>query len=349
MDKDFDRIFTFQNLYLAHKKARLCKRFKKEVVIFETSLGPNLAKLFFDLKSGRYKIEGYNTFYITEPKKRRVDALSYKDRIVQHCVCDNYLMPYLEKHLIYDNAATRKGKGTDFARKRLKKFYVDYYNKHKSNVGYVLKCDIHHYFENVDHSILKDLIAKKLNDTRINNLLFKIIDSFYVDNQNVGLPIGNQTSQAFAIWYLDEMDRMIKEKYQIRGYIRYMDDFILISESKDELKKVLAGIKTYLAEERRLELNVKTRIYKLSQSVEFVGFNYVLHYDGQVTMRINRKRRAIFLKRVNSKKKDFLEGKIDKETLKQTYVSYIGHLKRGENYKYLSKIEKALNSNIRVK
>ena len=114
--------------------------------------------MYYQLKNQKYKIEGYNTFYIYEPKERKVDALHYKDRIVQHCICDNYLTPLLEKRLIYDNAATRIGKGTDFARGRLKHFYYDYFNKNKKNDGYLLKCDIHHFFEYINHNKLKESV-----------------------------------------------------------------------------------------------------------------------------------------------------------------------------------------------
>lgn len=142
----YDDVFTFNNLYKAHLKSRLSKRNKKEVIDFELNTGSNIQKLYYELKQRKYKINNYTTFYIYEPKKRRVDALHYRDRIVQHCLCDNYLTPFLDKRLIYDNAATRINKGTDFARNRLRKFYYDFYNKNKSNKGYVLKCDIHHFF-----------------------------------------------------------------------------------------------------------------------------------------------------------------------------------------------------------
>ena len=133
----YEELFTFENLYNSHLKARLCKRYKKEVIEFELNTGSNIMKLFNELKYQKYKISSYKTFYISDPKERRVDALSYRDRIVQHCLCDYYLTPLFERRLIYDNAATRPNKGTDFARKRLKHFYNDFYNKNKTNEGYI--------------------------------------------------------------------------------------------------------------------------------------------------------------------------------------------------------------------
>ena len=165
----YEELFSFENLLKAHYKARLCKRNKKQVVAFELNTGANIIKLQKELLTYNYRIEKYNTFYIYEPKKRRVDALSYRDRIVQHVLCDNYIMPYLEKRLIFDNSACRVGKGTDFARKRLKKFYTEYYRKYK-NKGYVLKCDIHQFFQSIDHEVLKELLIKDFNDESIDNI-----------------------------------------------------------------------------------------------------------------------------------------------------------------------------------
>lgn len=264
----YNELFTFNNLYKSYLKSRLSKRDKKEVIEFETNTGVNIQKLYYELKYKKYDISTYKTFYIYEPKLRRVDALKFRDRIVQHCLCDYYLTPLFERRLIYDNAATRIDKGTDFARNRLKHFYYDYFNKHKSNKGYVLKCDIHHFFEQIDHNVLKEILNKDIEDRSILKLLYKIIDSYYYE-PNKGLPIGNQTSQLFAIRYLDYMDRIIKEKFQIKYYIRYMDDFILLHESKEYLMQVLNNIRDVLKDRFKLELNKKTRIYKLSESVEF--------------------------------------------------------------------------------
>jgi len=327
----YDEIFTFNNLYKAHLKARLSKRYKKEVIEFELNTGSNISKLFYELKYHKYKISGYNTFYIYEPKKRKVDALSYKDRIVQHCLCDNYLTPLLEKRLIYDNAATRINKGTDFARKRLKNFYYDYYNKNKNNNGYVLKCDIHHFFESIDHNILKNLLSKDIDDDNILKLLFKIIDS-YENEANKGLPIGNQTSQAFAIRYLDEMDRIIKENCRVKYYIRYMDDFLLIHNDKEYLKYVLNKIIILLNKKYLLTLNTKTRIYKLSESVEFLGFNYQLLNNGTILMKLNGKKRKIFKNKIVKRKQLLNKCLISSEKYQATLMSYNSHIRKGNNY-----------------
>ena len=210
----YEDIFTFVNLIKAHRKVRRSKLHKNEVVEFELNKSHELYKLYEELNRKTYQISPYRTFYIYEPKKRRVDATPYRDRVVQNCFVDNYLFPLLENRLIYDNAACKKNKGTDFARNRLKAFLLDAYKKYGLNF-YVLTFDIHHYFESINHNILKDKIRKIIKNKEILEFVLMVIDSFNKDT-NVGVPLGNQTSQCFALYYLDNFDRVIKEKYRIQ-------------------------------------------------------------------------------------------------------------------------------------
>lgn len=144
-------------------------------------------------------------------------------------------MPYLEPRLIYENAAYREGKGTHFALNRLEKFMHEHYKKCEAS-GYMLKFDIRKYFNSIDHEVLKKKLSKFL-DEEVKKLLYYIIDSFeYTPGR--GLPMGNQTSQWFALYYLDRLDRYIKEKLRIKHYVRCMDDGVLLSPSKTELNSM---------------------------------------------------------------------------------------------------------------
>ena len=138
---DYEKICDFENLYKAHKRARCCKRHKKDVILFEMNLAENLWKIKNSLESHTYKVSGYNKFMIFDPKEREIQALSYYDRIIQHVLCDEVLTPFFDKRLIYDNCACRIGKGTHFALKRLTQFFQQHYKKYGAN-GYILKCDI---------------------------------------------------------------------------------------------------------------------------------------------------------------------------------------------------------------
>lgn len=146
----------------------------------------------------------------------------------------------MERHLIYDNAACRKDKGTLFAMNRLNEFLHSHYRIH-GRKGYFLKCDIRKFFDNIDHEVLKNSLTRIVDDDRTLRLLFNIIDS-YETASGKGIPMGNQTSQWFALYYFDPLDRLVKEKLRIKYYTRYMDDMILISENKEVLKEALAEI-----------------------------------------------------------------------------------------------------------
>ena len=264
-----EEIFSFENLYKAHLKARKSKRDKKEVIKFEMNLSENLIRLSQKIADGKYKVKGYYSFAIYDPKYRIIHALHYQDRVVQHCLCDNYLAPLIDRKLIYDNAACRINKGTLFALKRVNKFLYKFHNKYGTN-GYALKCDIRKFFDNIDHDILKSKLQRIVEDTEVLKFIHGIIDS-YEYSSNKGLPLGNQTSQWFAIYYLDGLDRYIKEELKIKYYSRYMDDFILLHYDKDYLKLVKTLVTEYLNQELKLEFNEKTIISPLSNGINYLG------------------------------------------------------------------------------
>lgn len=318
--KMYEQIITFKALHKAHMHARRAKRHKKEVILFEMNLGPNLTALANKLKTETYAISGYYKFMVYDPKLREIQALNYVDRIVQKALCDEFLSIYLEPRLIYDNAACRKNKGSDFARMRLKMFLHDYYKKHGAQ-GYVLKCDIKKYFDCIDHEILK----KKLNnieDIRIKNLLYTIIDS-YAKRVNKGLPIGNQTSQWFGLYYLDEVDRLIKEQLRIKYYSRYMDDMILIHNDRQYLKRCLVQIKHLIEEHLNLSLNNKTKITRLDEGIEYLGFRFTLLKSGKVIVRLRQSSKQRIKKRYKEALANKYISNIKKNQITSSYKDYI--------------------------
>ena len=205
---EYEKIWDFQNLYMAHKVARLGKRTTSEVIAFELNLSENLLKLSQSLRNKTYRVRGYYHFTVNDPKEREIHAPHYADRVVQHCLCDQVLAPILDKRLIYDNAACRLGKGTHFAIGRVTHFMQKHYRKYGAD-GFILKCDIRKFFDHIDHAILKQKLRQVFSDEDILWLLDMIIDS-YACTPGRGLPMGNQTSQWFAIYYLDGFDRLIR-------------------------------------------------------------------------------------------------------------------------------------------
>lgn len=323
----YDKIYDFNNLLKAHKVARRGKRTTKEVIDFEMNLAETLVELSESLRTNTYSISGYYSFSIKDPKERQIHALHYKDRVVQHCLCDEVLRPVFEKRLIFDNAACRIGKGTHFALSRLTSFFVDYY-KHHDRDGWILRCDIAKFFDNIDHSVLKGLLCKVFDDKKLLSLLFLIIDS-YETSPNKGLPLGNQTSQWFAIYYLDSFDRIIKEKYRIKYYTRYMDDAVIIHENKAFLLELKKELEEVLNSKLKLDFNRKTQLFPLKNGVDYLGFHFSLSKTGKIIRRLKTQTKKKFKRRVKSLRNSVATGIIPKERANEIINSYVSHMKHG--------------------
>lgn len=335
MKFDYDQIYDFNNLYRAYLASRKSKRETREVIQFEMNAGPNLCKLQEELRSEIYRLSGYYHFTIHDPKTREIYALHYRDRILQHSLCDHVLAPFFEKHLIYDNAACRKNKGTLFAINRMNGFLYEHYRTNGTH-GYFLKCDVRKYFDNIDHEILKSRLQAVVDDPRTLRLLFHIIDSYEV-TAGKGIPMGNQTSQWFALYYLDPLDRLIKEKLQIKHYTRYMDDMILVSKSKDVLNSVLNEMRSVL-NALKLEFNGKTQIFPISHGVEYLGWRFYLKENGKVIRKLKTHSKTRWKHRLRKLKKDYAAGKITVRKINESLQSYRNHLSYGNTRKMYRKV-----------
>ena len=219
---NFDTVYEFETLYNAYRASRRGKRWKNTVAKVEMNALEAIAVLQEELSTGTYRPGGYREFYVFEPKKRLIQTNSFKDKIVQHAFCDAILYDVLTRPFILDNYGSQIGKGTHFGLNRLRDFMREYYRRHGSADGWVLKADVHHYFASIRHDILKQDVRELLDDERSLALTDLIIDS---TPGNVGIPIGNQSSQVFALLYLNKLDHLMKEGFRFRYYGRYMDDF----------------------------------------------------------------------------------------------------------------------------
>lgn len=223
---NFDTVYEFETLYNAYRASRRGKRWKNTVAKVEMNALEAIAVLQEELSTGTYRPGGYREFYVFEPKKRLIQTNSFKDKIVQHAFCDTILYDVLTRPFILDNYGSQIGKGTHFGLNRLRDFMREYYRRHGSADGWVLKADVHHYFASIRHDILKQDVRELLDDERSLALTDLIIDS---TPGNVGIPIGNQSSQVFALLYLNKLDHLMKEGFRFRYYGRYMDDFYISS------------------------------------------------------------------------------------------------------------------------
>ena len=323
---DFAVMSDFNNLYQSYLDARKGKRWKMAVVRYEVNALENTMFLHYMLTSKKYRPSPYNTFLIHEPKERVIMYNGFKDKIVQHSLCDYVLGPALSKSFIYDNYASQEGKGTHFGLDRLKYFMQRYYRQN-GPAGWVLKCDITKYFYRINHDVLKSQLRRLIHDPDVLWLLDLIIDS----TEGPGIPIGNHTSQWFAVLYLSGMDHMIKERLGIKFYGRYMDDFYLIHQDKDYLIYCLEEIKKYLVP-LGLELNHKTAIFPLSQGIDFLGFRTYMTDSGKVVRKIRRDSKNRIRRKLKKFRRLLDEGRITFDTVVQSYSSWTGHAGHGNSH-----------------
>ena len=224
-------ICNFENLYRAYRKAKAGKGFNGSCARFQSMSIEGIHILKEQLENQTYRMNPYNEFKIYEPKERVIKSCSFKDKVVQHCLCDEILHPRLTKEFIRTNYAGQIGKGTLFGMECLKQHMVSFYQQYGLE-GWILKCDISKFFYQIDHDVLKDIVDYHFSDkytTWMNHLL---IDS----TGSPGLPLGNQAAQVYALLMLNGLDHMISGELGIRYYGRFMDDFYLIYHNKGYLK-----------------------------------------------------------------------------------------------------------------
>ena len=250
-----------ENLKKAFYRAQKVKRFKKSTILYKINLEHNLMRLRENLLSGNIAVGNYHFFTIHDPKKRTICAAPFEERVLHHALI-NILEPIFEKLFIFDSYACRKNKGTH---KALHRAY--YYTKKNT---YFLKLDIRKYFDSISHARLANKLSVKIKDKRVLNILGKIIAS-YETIPGRGVPIGNLTSQYFANYYLSSVDRFIKEKLKIAGYVRYMDDMVVWCRDKKVMKIYREQIVTFIRTE--LDLEVKPAYENTcAAGVPFLGF-----------------------------------------------------------------------------
>ena len=319
----YDDLLSIDKIINTYKRIVKNTKHKEKIFTYNMFYTTNILNIYNVLKDKNYVHGRYNIFIIKKPKLRLIMSENLSDKIVNHLV--SYLiLPIIEPKLIDTNVATRINKGTKEAIYYMKKYLIKM--KRKYNDFYILKCDIKKYFYNIDHEILYDKLKITIYDKDILELLKSIIDSTdceYVNetikklnkdvpiyNKGKGLPIGNMSSQLFAIFYLNELDHFIKEKLRIKYYIRYMDDFILIHNDKEYLKHCKLEIEKFLKQEK-LELNKKTNIHKINNGFVFLGYKYkfknnklliLMTSNNKVKARKNVKNYNGYLKYVNCNK-----------------------------------------------
>jgi retron-type reverse transcriptase len=263
LSSGYDRIYDYENLYQSFLLASREKRYKNEVLKFNDRLEENLIILQNELIWKTYQPGPFFNFVKYEPKRREISALSFRDRVIQIALF-RVIEPEFEKYFIYDSYACRINKGTHEAARRVSYFLE------KPDAKKYLKCDIKEFFKSIDIELLQDIIRRRyVNDPDI-LWLIKVILLHGYDGH--GIKIGNRFSQLGANAFLTELDFFLKVKEQVPYYVRYMDDFVILSNSKNKLKNILEKTELYLSEKLRLKLNNKTRIDYCKNGISFVGY-----------------------------------------------------------------------------
>lgn len=283
----FSRFCSLENLELAFKKARKGKTTKQYVIEFEKYLKQNLEKLRNELLNKTYKPLPLKTFILRDPKTRKISVSDFRDRVVHHAVC-NILEPVFDARFIYDSYANRKGKGVHSALERFDCFKrkVSHNGRKVKGCsddnfvqGFVLKADVKHYFDTVDHQKLIEIISKIIQDIDLIDVIRKIIENHTIKTANKGMPLGNLTSQFFANVYLNELDQFIKHALKVKYYLRYVDDFVILHSSRSQLEFLKDRIGEFLKKELFLELHPqKSKIHPLGQGVDFLGFKCFYYF-----------------------------------------------------------------------
>lgn len=312
---DYEQVFSYRHLYEAYKKCRRNVGWKASVQRYITNAPLNVRHTYDQLVDGRYRTKGFIEFDVYERgKKRHIKSVTIGERVVQRCLCDYALVPMVGRTFIYDNGASMENKGYTFAINRICQHLREHYRKHGTE-GYILLFDFSKFFDRVSHKLVKAILHKEFTDERLIAIMEHFIDAF----GDVGMGLGSQISQVLALASANRLDHYIKEKAQIRGYGRYMDDGYLIHHSKEHLQKCMQAIKILC---RRLDIKLnekKTQIVKLSHGFTWLKVRFFLLPSGKIVRKIYRRSVTKQRKKIKKFKELIATGKM---TMMDAYSSW---------------------------
>ncbi len=346
----YEKIYAWDNLLAAYHEAAKEKWFRQDVATFTAHLEENLIRIQNELIWRTYSVGRYREFYVYEPKKRLIMALSFRDRVVQWAI---YLQlnPLFDNQFYFHSYGCRVYKGTTKAADRLQ-YWMQKVERSPSE-WYYLKLDISKYFYRVDHAVLMGILRRKFaGDDGLLWLMGEIINCDHTpfglppgkDADSVppserlfecGMPIGNLTSQLLANVCLNELDQYIKHTLKVHYYVRYMDDMVLLLPDKREANDARELIEAYLNERLHLELNAKTTVNKVRNGISFVGLQIHTNWR-KMKPKSLRKMKA----RIRYIEKEYAAGLIDLESVNSTMQSYYGLMDHCNSYGLRCWIEK---------
>lgn len=330
----WEEIITFENLMMAFRKAAKGKRKNPDVANFEKDFAENLLVLRNELMRELYQPGKYHSFWIHDPKQRKISAAPFRDRVVHHALC-NVIEPIFERKFIYDSYANRVGKGTHRALDRCTQFLRKY--------SYVLPLDIVQFFPHIDHQILMQTIRKTIQDEKVLHLCQQIIDSgvgihpqvpqyfpgddLFSAHRPIGLPIGNLTSQFWANVYLNPLDHFIKRDLKVPGYVRYVDDLLLFGDSKTECWQWYRACTDFLTGLRQRFHTGMAQPHPTSCGIPFLGFQVFPDHR-----RVKHRKVVHARKKLHQKAQQYAQGEIDLNQMRSSVHGWINHVRYADSW-----------------
>lgn len=320
---DFGKIIDFGNLYQAYLKSKSSKGFSKSSQKFQVVALDGIHQIKRRLETKTYQVSKYNEFTIYEPKERIIKSCSFVDKIIQHSLCDNVLIPKFNKEFIQTNYAGQISKGTLYGLDCLRAQMFLAYQKYGYDC-WIVKADINKFFYNINHYILKDIVEYFIEDKDVYWLCEKFIDS----TEGVGLPLGNQISQVYALLYLSGLDHFITGELGVKYYGRYMDDFYLIVQNKEYAKWCLEAVYEYV-HTLGLELNGKTQIIPFKNGIKFCGFHTYVTSSGKVIRKLKNENKRTAKKKLKKMVRLVKDGKLSEGKFYESYNAWKNHISHG--------------------
>lgn len=331
---DYKSIITDANvLYEAYLKAIKNSKWKESTQRSEV----NFLSIIFELRrlllTEEYHPGKEHRFVTYERgRKRDIASISVEDRTVMHAISDEIYTPRIKQKIIYDNSASVPERGLNFARNRFEVHLHKFYRSHSNNQGYILLGDFSKFYKNIDQTLAKDMLLNLVDhDEYMEYLEDEIFDSF-----SDGVSIGNQHSQSIGTYYPHRLDNYVKIVRGFKYYGRYMDDFYVISDSKEELYELLDDIRIVCSDNHLILNESKTRIVPLNRYFTYLQIRYCLTDTGRVIKRINPKRITTMRRKLKSLKSKIDSGEVDFEYVEQLFRSWMGSF-----YKLMSKKQRS--------
>lgn len=332
---DDEKIIGFDALWDSMMKCKRGTIWKDSVANFVLNSVQQVTRLSNELEGGTYKERPHKYFTIRYPKEREIMSIAFRDRVYQRSLNDVAIYPAMVGRFIYDNAACQKGRGTDFARGRMKCHLQKYFRKYGAE-GYVLQMDIRKYYQTMRHDVAKEVFRKRLDDN-VYERAAAVLDGFPGE---IGFNPGSQIIQIAGISVLNDIDHYIKERLRVKHYLRYMDDMIVIGRTKEELNKI--------REEAEKKLNKigfelhpkKTKIYTLRKGVMFLGFRFRLTDSGKVVMSLDPERIKASMRKYRRLVEKSKRGELSRKKVDESYQCFRNHASKGDGFKMIQRFDK---------